>query len=277
MKLNRKQKEQLKRILIGGLLYITALVIPLKGLWKTTAFLPAYFCVGWKVLRKAGKNIARGQVFDENFLMSAASIGAICAGEASEAVAVMLFYQVGELFESCAVGASRRSIAELMDIRPDIARVERDGGTAEVDPSETAVGEIIEIRPGERIPLDGSVIEGESFLDTAALTGESVPRWVRIGDSVVSGCINQTGVLRVRVEKPYGESTVARILELVENAAERKAKSESFITKFARWYTPVVCGCALILAVVPPLIAGGWREWISRALPGAWRHSKSPQ
>ena len=264
--MTRKQKRQLRDILIAAALYIAALALPLNGVWQLIAFLVLYGVVGWRVLQKAGKNIAHGQIFDENFLMCVASIGAFAGGEYLEAVAVMLLYQVGELFEGCAVGKSRRSIANLMDIRPDSARVERDGEAIEVAPDEVQVGEIIVINPGERVPLDGEVIEGASHLDTAALTGESAPRDVSAGQDVISGCINLSGVLRVRVNKPYGESTVARILDLVENASSQKAKSENFITKFARYYTPAVCACALTLAVVPSLIDGNWHEWVSRAL-----------
>ena len=264
--MTRKQKRQLRDILIAAALYIVALVLPLNGVWQLIAFLVPYGVVGWRVLQKAGKNIAHGQIFDENFLMCVASIGAFAGGEYLEAVAVMLLYQVGELFEGCAVGKSRRSIANLMDIRPDSARVERGGEAIEVAPDEVQVGEIIVVNPGERVPLDGEVIEGASHLDTAALTGESAPRDVSAGQDVISGCINLSGVLRVRVNKPYGESTVARILDLVENASSQKAKSENFITKFARYYTPAVCACALTLAVVPSLIDGNWHEWVSRAL-----------
>ncbi len=264
--MTRKQRRQLRDILIAAALYIAALLLSFTGIWKLTAFVIPYGVVGWRVIRKAAKNIAGGQIFDENFLMCVASIGALAAGEYIEAVAVMLFYQVGELFESCAVGKSRRSIASLMDIRPDSARVEHDGKTEEIQPDQVQVGDIIIVNPGERVPLDGAVIEGVSHLDTAALTGESVPHDIHPGEDVISGCINLSGVLRVRVNKPYGESTVARILDLVENASSRKAKSESFITKFARYYTPAVCACALLLAVVPSLFDGNWREWISRAL-----------
>ena len=221
--MTRKQKRQLRDILIAAALYIVALALPLNGVWQLIAFLVPYGVVGWRVLQKAGKNIAHGQIFDENFLMCVASIGAFAGGEYLEAVAVMLLYQVGELFEGCAVGKSRRSIANLMDIRPDSARVERGGEAIEVAPDEVQVGEIIVVNPGERVPLDGEVIEGTSHLDTAALTGESAPRDVSAGQDVISGCINLSGVLRVRVNKPYGESTVARILDLVENASSQKA------------------------------------------------------
>ena len=264
--MNRKQKRSLYTILAAAALFVVALLLPVEGVWELLVYLIPYGLIGWRVIWKAIKNISRGQVFDENFLMCVASIGAMCAGDSKEAVAVMLFYQVGELFESCAVGKSRRSIAALMDIRPDVAHVERDGALADVDPEEVEIGERIVIQPGERVPLDGEVIEGASTLDTAALTGESVPREIHPGEDVISGCINLSGVLHVRVNKRFGESTVARILELVENASSNKAKSENFITKFARWYTPAVCLSALLLAVVPSLITGDWGEWVSRAL-----------
>ena len=264
--MNRKQKRSLCTILIAAALFVVALMLPVEGVWELMIYLIPYGLIGWRVIWKAIKNISRGQVFDENFLMCVASIGAMCAGDSKEAVAVMLFYQVGELFESCAVGKSRRSIAALMDIRPDVAHVERGGALADVDPEEVEIGERIVIQPGERVPLDGEVIEGASTLDTAALTGESVPREIHPGEDVISGCINLSGVLHVRVNKRFGESTVARILELVENASSNKAKSENFITKFARWYTPAVCLAALLLAVVPSLITGDWGEWVSRAL-----------
>ena len=264
--MNRKQKRSLYTILAAAALFVVALLLPVEGVWELLIYLIPYGLIGWRVIWKAIKNISRGQVFDENFLMCVASIGAMCAGDSKEAVAVMLFYQVGELFESCAVGKSRRSIAALMDIRPDVAHVERGGALADVDPEEVEIGERIVIQPGERVPLDGEVIEGASTLDTAALTGESVPREIHPGEDVISGCINLSGVLHVRVNKRFGESTVARILELVENASSNKAKSENFITKFARWYTPAVCLAALLLAVVPSLITGDWGEWVSRAL-----------
>ena len=264
--MNRKQRRSLYAILLAAALFVIALLLPVEGVWELLAYLIPYGVIGWKVIWKAVKNISRGQVFDENFLMCVASVGAMCAGDYKEAVAVMLFYQVGELFESCAVGKSRRSIAALMDIRPDVAHVERGGALADVDPEEVEIGEYIVVRPGERVPLDGEVIEGASTLDTAALTGESVPREIHPGEDVISGCINLSGVLRVRVNKCFGESTVARILDLVENASSNKAKSENFITKFARWYTPAVCLAALLLAVVPSLITGDWGEWVSRAL-----------
>ncbi len=269
--MSKKQRAMLARILAGAALFVAAMFIPATGWVKLAIFLIPYLVIGYKVLWKAAVNIAHGQIFDENFLMCVATIGAFISGALStgdymEGVAVMLFFQVGELFESVAVGRSRKSIAALMDIRPDIANVERDGGVEEVDPEEVGIGEIILIQPGERVPLDGIVIEGHSMLDTAALTGESVPRTVRVGDGVISGCINQSGVLRVKVEKEFGESTVAKILELVENSSSRKAEAEKFITKFARYYTPAVCLAALALAVVPPLFLGNWMMWINRAL-----------
>ena len=264
--MTKKQKKMLMRILASAVLFVIALLIPAKGWLKLVIFLVPYLLVGYKVLIKAGKNILHGQVFDENFLMCVATIGAFVLGEYLEAVAVMLFYQIGELFEDYSVGRSRRSIADLMDIRPEVARVERDGNEVEVDPEEVQIGETIVVRPGDRVPLDGTVISGRSSMDTAALTGESVPRTVREGDSVISGCINQSGVLKVRVDKAFGESTVSRILELVENSGDRKAQAEKFITRFARWYTPAVCISALLLAVIPSLITGRWSEWVGRAL-----------
>ena len=264
--MTRKQKKALARILIAGALLVLAVLLPVDGPWRLPLFLVPYLIVGWDVLRKAALNIAHGQVFDENFLMSLATVGALILGEYAEAVGVMLFYQVGELFQSIAVGRSRRSIAQLMDIRPDSANVLREGELTEVSPEEVAVGESIVVRPGERIPLDGVVTEGSSSLNTAALTGESVPRDVTEGGEVLSGCVNETGLLTVRVTKPYGESTVARILDLVENAAAKKAQTENFITRFARYYTPAVVIAAVLLAVVPPLFLGNWAQWVHRAL-----------
>ena len=293
-----KQKRNLRRILLAGVLLVAASLIPreifLQPTWmiqfldpgqssaippqwaqtggtiyscpRLLLFLIPYALVGWDVLWKALRNIKNGQVFDENFLMSVATIGAMAMGEYAEGVAVMLFYQVGELFQSVAVHRSRRSIAQLMDIRPDSANVERDGELCEVDPEEVAVGETIVIKPGERVPLDGKVLEGSSALNTAALTGESLPRDVEPGDEVISGCVNLSGLLRVEVSKPYGQSTVARILDLVENSSEKKAKAEHFITKFARYYTPIVVFAALALAVVPSLLDGQWGVWTYRAL-----------
>ena len=264
--MTRKQKKMLARIIAGAVLLVAAYLLPVKGWVRLLVFLVPYAVVGWDVLWKAVRNIAHGQVFDENFLMSIATIGAFFTAEYGEGVAVMLFYQIGELFQSYAVGKSRRSIAALMDIRPDSANVERDGVEQTVDPDEVEIGEIIVIKPGERIPLDGTILSGTAAIDTAALTGESAPRDAQPGDSVISGCVNLTGVLRVRVEKPYGESTVSKILDMVENASEKKARHENFITRFARWYTPAVVGAAVLLAVIPPLFVGGWAEWIHRAL-----------
>lgn len=264
--MTRKQKKVLIRIIAAAVLLIAAAVIPVKGLWRLPLFLIPYFIVGWDVLWKAVRNIAHGQVFDENFLMCVATVGALVLGEYAEAVGVMLFYQVGELFQSYAVGKSRQSISQLMDIRPDSANVERDGQIVQVDPEEVAVGDVIVIRPGEKVPLDGVVLEGNSSLDTAALTGESVPRDAAPGDELLSGCVNLTGLLKVRVTKEFGDSTVAKILDLVENAASKKAKAENFITKFARYYTPSVVIGAVLLAVIPSLITGAWAVWVHRAL-----------
>ncbi len=264
--MTRKEKKALARILVAGALLIAASLAPLEGAWKLAAFLVPYIVVGWDVLWKAVRNIAHGQVFDENFLMALATVGALALGEYAEAVGVMLFYQVGELFQSHAVGQSRKSIAQLMDIRPDSATVLRDGEPMEADPDQVAVGEQILVRPGEKVPLDGVVVSGASTLNTAALTGESVPRSVAVGDEIVSGCVNLTGVLTVEVRKPFGESTVSKILELVENAASKKAAAENFITRFARVYTPAVVLGAVCLAVLPPLFVGGWATWVHRAL-----------
>ncbi len=266
--MSKKQKKGLVRIGAGAVLLVAAYLLPVEGWASLVAFLVPYAVVGWDVLWKAVRNILHGQVFDENFLMALATIGAFATGEYSEGVAVMLFYQVGEWFQRYAVGHSRRSIAALMDIRPDHANLVGPDGTArQVDPDEVQVGDVILVKPGERVPLDGTVLEGNSMMDTAALTGESVPRRTAEGDTVISGCINGSGLLRVRVEKPYGESTVAKILDLVENAGEKKAKAENFITKFARWYTPAVVIAALALAVLPPMVlGGGWADWVRRAL-----------
>lgn len=264
--MNRKQKKVLIRILIAAALFVAALVLPTQGWVKLCVFLIPYAVIGWDILWRAVVNIAHGQIFDENFLMALATVGAFATGSFEEGVAVMLFYQIGELFQSCAVARSRRSIAALMDICPEYANVETDEGITRVDPYEVAVGTVILVKAGEKIPLDGVVTEGESSLDTSALTGESVPRSVRVGDTVVSGCINRDGLLRIRTTKPYDQSTVSKILELVECASERKAKSENFITKFARWYTPCVVIVAALLAVIPPLFVGSWAEWIHRAL-----------
>lgn len=269
--MTRKQKKMVARIAASGVLLVAAVLIPYEGPWRFVLFLPAYFVIGWDVLWKAARNIAHGQVFDENFLMALATVGAFCTGffgegEYPEAVFVMLFYQVGELFQGYAVGKSRKSIASLMDIRPDYANVERDGQLTQVDPEEVAVGDTITVKAGERVPLDGVVLEGSSLVNTSALTGESVPRQVQPGDDVISGCVNQSGLLRVRVTKPFGESTVQKILDLVENSSSKKAKAENFITKFARYYTPIVVFCALALALVPPLFVGDWVGWVQKAL-----------
>ncbi len=270
--MSKKLKRLLKRIVIGALIYLVAILasrtIPdLNGNIELVLFLIAYFIIGGSIVKAAVKNIGHGQIFDENFLMSIATIGAFLIGEYPEAVAVMLFYQVGEWFQSYAVGRSRKSIAELMDIRPDYANVLRGGEAREVSPEEVAIGETILIKPGERIPLDGMVTKGASSLDTMALTGESVPRDVAEGEEVISGCVNLSGVLEVKVNKIYGESTVAKILELVENAGSKKSEAEHFITKFARYYTPVIVICAVLLAFIPPLFLGdGFTTWIYRAL-----------
>ncbi len=265
--MTKKQKKMLLRILSSGVLLLVAALLPLEGIFRLPAFLIPYAVIGWDVLWKAVRNIAHGQIFDENFLMAIATVGAFFTGEYPEAVAVMLFYQTGELFQNYAVGKSRQSIASLMDIRPDYANIEKDGKLVQADPDEVAIGDVIVIKAGEKIPLDGVVLEGSSSVDTAALTGESLPRDVEPGDDVISGCINQSGLLRVQVTKVFGESTVAKILDLVENSSSKKAKAENFISKFARYYTPAVVIAAVLLAVLPPLLAGGaWTEWIHRAL-----------
>ncbi|MBQ6034828.1 MAG: cadmium-translocating P-type ATPase, partial [Ruminococcus sp.] len=267
--MSKKQKNILIRIIAAGILLIIAALLPLdeKSLLRLAAFLVPYGIIGWDVLWKAIRNIKNGQVFDENFLMAVATIGALAVKEYPEATAVMLFYQIGELFQSVAVGKSRKNIASLMDIRPDHANIEVDGKLVEADPEEIEQGQLIVVKPGERIPLDGTVIDGTSSVDTSALTGESVPRTVRVGDSVISGCINQSGVLKVEVTKEYEDSTVAKILDLVENSASKKAKAENFITKFAKYYTPAVVISALLLALLPPLVTGdNWAMWIHRAL-----------
>ncbi len=265
--MSKKQKQTLYRILLSAALLIAAALLPLEGWPRLAVFLIPYALIGWDVLWRAVRNIAHGEIFDENFLMSLATVGALCVGEYPEAVFVMLFYQVGELFQSYAVDQSRKSIASLMDIRPDYANLEVDGQIQQTDPEDVAVGDIILVKPGERIPLDGDVVEGTSTLDTAALTGESLPRSVGPGESVVSGCVNLSGLLRVEVTKPFEESTVAKILDLVENASAKKAKAENFITKFARYYTPAVVLAAVVLAVLPPLALGwAWTDAILRAL-----------
>lgn len=281
--MNKKQRKMLCRIIIAAAVFAVGVVFGVAFpeseekftiLWFVRTFLliAAYFTAGWDVLWKAVRNIAHGHVFDENFLMTVASIGAMIIGEYSEGAAVMIFYQTGELFQSVAVGKSRQSISDMMDINPEFANVERNGEVAEVDPDEVAVGEIVVIKPGERIPLDGEVISGSSGLNTAALTGESAPREVTVGDEVISGCVNTDGLLKIRVTKPYSDSTVAKILELVENSSESKAKTENFITRFARVYTPIVVISAAMLAVLPSVIIGlskgdwQWGTWVYRAL-----------
>ena len=265
--MTRRHKQNLARILTAGVLLIGAALTPEEwGLWRLPIFLIPYFVVGWDVLWSAVRNIAHGEVFDENFLMCVATLGALVLGEYAEAVGVMLFYQVGELFQSMAVSKSRRSIAQLMDIRPDTAHVLRNGQEVTVDPEEVQVGETLVVRPGERIALDGVVVEGSSTLDTAALTGESVPREVEEGLEVISGCVNLTGLLHVEVTRPFAQSTVARILELVENASAKKAKAGHFITRFARRVPPGGGRGAVALAVVGGLVTQQWGEWVRRAL-----------
>ena len=275
--MSKKLKRRIKRVGAGAAVYLAAVLSSRFapywefGSWNISAslavFLAAYVIIGGDVVKKAVKNIGQGQMFDENFLMTIATAGAFFVGEYAEAVAVMLFYQVGECFQSYAVNRSRKSIADLMDIRPDYANVIRDGTAVEVGPEEVEIGETILIKPGERIPLDGKVVKGTSSLDTMALTGESLPRDVAEGEDVISGCVNLSGVLEVQVSKGFGESTVAKILDLVENAGSKKSEAEHFITKFARYYTPVVVGLAALLALVPPLVTGGgWADWIYRAL-----------
>lgn len=263
-----KQKRMLLRILISAALLLTCALLPVRGTPRLLLFLAPYFLVGYDVLWKAVRNIAHGQVFDENFLMCVATIGALAVGEYPEAVAVMLFYQVGELFQSYAVGRSRKSISALMDIRPDSANLEQaDGTVAVVDPEEVPVGSVIVVKPGEKIPLDGTVLEGSSLVDTSALTGESVPRQLAPGGEAMSGCINQSGVLRITVTKEFGASTVSKILDLVENASSKKARAENFITKFARYYTPIVVFAAVALAALPTLLfRQPFEDWLMRAL-----------
>ena len=264
--MSRKQKKTLARIIVSAVLCVAAALLPLQGVWKALAFAVPYLIIGYDVLRGAALGILHGQLLDEKFLMALATLGAFAIAEYPEAAAVMLFYQIGEFFQSVAVSRSRESIAALMDIRPDSATVLRGGEELALDPEEVELGETLVIRPGERIPLDAVVLDGSSSVDTAALTGESMPVDVAEGDRLISGSINLTGLLKARADSVYAESTVARILELVENSAEKKARVESFITRFARWYTPIVVVGALLLALVPPLFVGNWSQWLERAL-----------
>ncbi len=276
--MNKKQKKMLIRIIIAAALMIILYFIPAQRYIRFVLYLIPYLIIGYDILRKAFKGILNHQVFDENFLMAVATIGAMAIaiyenGDYTEAIGVMLFYQVGELFQSYAVGKSRRNISALMDIRPDYANIEKDGQLEQVDPDEVAVGEVIVVQPGEKVPIDGIIIEGDSTLNTSALTGESLPRDAQRGDEVISGCINMTGVLKIRTTKEFGESTVSKILELVENSSSRKSKSENFISKFAKYYTPAVCCSAVALAILPPLVrmfllgmSAAWGVWVYRAL-----------
>ena len=275
--MTKKQKKVLYRIIIAAILMIVLGFLPVQGLLRFVLYLVPYLIIGHDILKKAYKGILNKQVFDENFLMATATVGAMIIGitgdgDYTEAIAVMLFYQIGELFQSYAVGKSRKNISELMDIRPDYANIEVDGVLEQVDPDEVTVGSVILVQPGEKVPIDGVIIEGNSTLNTSALTGESVPRDVQVGEEVISGCINMTGVLRIQTTKEFGESTVSKILDLVENASSRKAKSENFISKFAKYYTPIVCYSALALAIVPPVVsmlmqaAPNWGDWLYRAL-----------
>ena len=276
--MTKKQKKMLTRILVCAVMLIALQFLPITGIPRFALYLAAYLVIGFDILKKAAKGIGNGRVFDENFLMAVATIGAFAlaiyekSGDYNEAIAVMLFYQIGELFQSYAVGKSRKNISALMDIRPDYANIEGDGKLEKVDPDEVAVGSVIVVQPGEKVPLDGVIIDGASTLNTSALTGESLPRDAKTGDEIISGCINMTGVLKVRTTKEFGESTVSKILELVENSSSRKSRSEDFIAKFARIYTPAVCYSALALAIVPPVVrlltgsSAEWEQWIYRAL-----------
>ena len=270
--MNKKQKKMLIRIIIAAVLIVVFSLLPGEGYLRFVLFMIPYLVIGYDILKKAFKGILNKQVFDENFLMAVATVGAILLGDYSEGVAVMLFYQIGELFQSYAVGKSRRNISELMDIRPDYANIEVDGKLEQVDPDEVEIGTVIVVQPGEKVPIDGVIIDGVSTLNTSALTGESLPRDAKAGDEVISGCINMTGVLKIRTIREFGESTVSKILELVENSSSRKSKSENFISKFAKYYTPVVCYGALALAFIPPIVLlimgkpAMWGDWIYRAL-----------
>ena len=271
--MNKKQKKMLTRIIIAAVLLVILSFLPVDGYLKMALYMVPYLVIGYDILKKAWKGILNKQVFDENFLMAVATIGAIVLGDYKEGVAVMLFYQIGELFQSYAVGKSRRNISELMDIRPDYANIEVDGNLEQVDPDEVEIGTIIVVQPGEKVPIDGIVTEGKSTLNTSALTGESVPRDISVGEEVISGCINLSGVLKIQTTKEFGESTVSKILDLVENSSSKKSKSENFISKFAKYYTPAVCYGALALAILPPLVrllfmgaSPEWGDWIYRAL-----------
>ena len=270
--MNKKQKKMLIRIIIAAVLIVVFSLLPAEGYLRFVLFMIPYLVIGYDILKKAFKGILNKQVFDENFLMAVATVGAILLGDYSEGVAVMLFYQIGEFFQSYAVGKSRRNISELMDIRPDYANIEKDGTLEQVDPDEVEIGTIIVVQPGEKVPIDGVITEGTSTLNTSALTGESLPRDAKAGDEVISGCINMTGLLKIRTTKEFGESTVSKILELVENSSSRKSKSENFISKFAKYYTPAVCYGALALAFIPPIVllimgkSAMWGDWIYRAL-----------
>ena len=270
--MNKKQKKMLIRIIIAAVLIVVISLLPAEGYLRFVLFMIPYLVIGYDILKKAFKGILNKQAFDENFLMAVATVGAILLGDYSEGVAVMLFYQIGELFQSYAVGKSRRNISELMDIRPDYANIEKDGTLEQVDPDEVEIGTIIVVQPGEKVPIDGVITEGTSTLNTSALTGESLPRDAKAGDEVISGCINMTGLLKIRTTKEFGESTVSKILELVENSSSRKSKSENFISKFAKYYTPAVCYGALALALIPPIVLlimgkpAMWGDWIYRAL-----------
>lgn len=271
--MTKKQKNVLTRIIVSILLIVIFSLLPVEGYLRMALFLIPYLVIGYDILKKALKGIKNRQVFDENFLMAVATIGAIVLGEYVEGAAVMLFYQIGELFQSYAVGKSRRNISELMDIRPDYANVERDGALEKVDPDEVAIGDVIVVQPGEKVPIDGVILEGSTTLNTSALTGESLPREAAAGDEIISGCINMSGLIKVRTTKEFGESTVSKILDLVENSSSKKSRSENFITKFARYYTPAVCYSAVALAVLPPLVrmfflglSPQWEEWVMRAL-----------
>lgn len=271
--MNKKQKKVLTRIIIAFVLLVLLNFLPVDGFLRMALYMIPYLVIGYDILKKAFKGIRNRQVFDENFLMAVATIGAIALGDYQEGTAVMLFYQIGELFQSYAVGKSRRNISELMDIRPDYANIEQDGKLEKVDPDEVEVGTIIVVQPGEKIPIDGTIEDGNSTLNTSALTGESLPRDAKVGGEVISGCINMTGVLKIRTTKEFGESTVSKILDLVENSSSKKSRSENFISKFARYYTPAVCYSALVLAVIPPLcrmlfmgLSPKWGDWIYRAL-----------